>query len=261
MNEIAQSVTAEDIIDALVSMRDDRQCEILMRFFKTGPGQYGQGDRFLGLKVPQTRSVVREIRLRVSLSEIEKLLRSEWHEVRLCGFLLIVEEMKAALPRRREHPCVRAGRREELVRFYLDNARRANNWDLVDLSCGKILGSHLLYPQADGSMPSRDILDRLAVSTDLWEQRIAIVTTLEFIRVRQFDDTLRIGHKLLSHPHDLIHKAVGWALRELGKRDIDLLRDFLDEHYDSIPRTTLRYAIERMDPVERHSWLDRKSKG
>lgn len=259
MNEQVMNVSADDVIATLVGMRNDKQRDILLRFFKTGKGQYGEGDRFLGLKVPQTRVVVKEARGLVSLEEIGKLLHSEWHEVRLCGFLLMVEEMNKALPRRREDPTVRADRREELVNFYLGHARRANNWDLVDLSCEKILGSWLLYPQADGSMPSRDILDRLADSPDLWEQRIAIVTTLEFIRARQFDDTLRIAHKLLSHPHDLIHKAVGWALRELGKRDLDLLRDFLDDNYDSIPRTTLRYAIERMDPIERHSWLTRKS--
>ena len=251
------NITAEDIIATLVSMKDDAQREVLTRFFKTGEGQYGEGDKFLGLKVPQTRSVVKEARGNVTLREIEKLLYSEWHEVRLCGFLLLVEEMNAALPRRREAPTVRAERRQELAEFYLSHARQANNWDLVDLSCEKILGSWLLFPQADGTMPSRDILDRLAASPNLWEQRIAIVTTLELIRARQFDDTLRIAVKLLSHPHDLIHKAVGWALRELGKRDLDLLRDFLDRHYESLPRTSLRYAIERMDAAERHSWLRR----
>ncbi|MDE6377997.1 MAG: DNA alkylation repair protein [Duncaniella sp.] len=257
MTDPTFTVSADDIIATLVSMKDDKQREILSRFFKTGKGQYGEGDRFLGLKVPQTREVVKAARRQVSLEEIARLLQSEWHEVRLCGFLLLVEEMKSALPRRREAPTVRADRRRELADFYLAHARQANNWDLVDLSCEKILGSWLLHPCADGSMPSRDILDRLAESPDLWEQRIAIVTTLELIRAREFDDTLRIARKLLSHPHDLIHKAVGWALRELGKRDIDLLRNFLDINYHSLPRTTLRYAIERMDPAERHSWLNR----
>ncbi len=250
-------ISAEDIIETLVSQKNDMQREVLSRFFKTGKGEYGEGDCFLGLKVPQTRAVVREAKCRVPLEEIEKLLYSQWHEVRLCGFLLIVEEMKAALPRRREAAVAKAERRQELADFFLRHARQANNWDLVDLSCEYILGWWMLHPLADGSMPSREVLDRLAESDNLWEQRIAIVTTLEFIRAGRFDDTLRIARKLLSYRHDLIHKAVGWALREVGKRDIDLLRDFLEEHCGSMSRTTLRYAIERMDALERQSWLKR----
>ena len=250
-------ITAEDVIETLSSMRNESQREILCRFFKTGKGDYGEGDCFLGLKVPQTRSVVKEARGKVALSEIEKLLYSEWHEVRLCGFLLIVEEMKAALPKRREPLTAKADRRRELAEFFLKHARRANNWDLVDLSCEYILGWWMLYPLPDGTMPRRDVLDRLAESSNLWEQRIAIVTTLELIRAGQFDDTLRIARKLLQHKHDLIHKAVGWALREMGKRDIDLLRKFLEENHRGMPRTTLRYAIERMDAQERQHWLKR----
>ncbi len=250
-------IAAQDIIETLSSMKDDGQREVLCRFFKTGKGEYGEGDRFLGLKVPQTRSVVKEARGKVSLEEIEKLLYSEWHEVRLCGFLLVVEEMKAALPRRREPLTTGADRRRELAEFFLKHACRANNWDLVDLSCEYILGWWMLYPLPDGTMPGREILDRLAESADLWEQRIAMVTTLEFIRAGQMDDTLRIARKLLPHKHDLIHKAVGWTLREVGKRDIDTLRNFLDEHCRSMSRTTLRYAIERMDASERQYWLKR----
>lgn len=253
-------ITAEEIIESLTDMADERQCDVLMRFFKTGKGEYGEGDRFLGLKVPQTRSVVKEAKCRVPLHEIEKLLYSEWHEARLCGFLLIVEEMKAALPRRKEPATAGAERRAELAGFFLRHARQANNWDLVDLSCEYILGSMLLYPGVDGEMPPRDILDRLAESDNLWEQRISIVTTLELVRARQFDDSLRIARKLLSHKHDLIHKAVGWVLREVGKKDLDLLREFLDDNYRSLPRTTLRYAIERMDPPERLRWLKRDRK-
>ena len=130
----------------------------------------------------------------------------------------------------------------------------------MDLSCEYILGSMLLYPGVDGEMPPRDILDRLAESDNLWEQRISIVTTLELVRARQFDDSLRIARKLLPHKHDLIHKAVGWVLREVGKKDLDLLREFLDDNYRSLPRTTLRYAIERMDPPERLRWLKRDRK-
>lgn len=247
-------------------MQNEQQRQILMRFFKTGKGEYGDGDRFIGMKVPQTRAIVKAARLDVPLDEIEKLLCSCWHEVRLCGLLLLVEEMKAALPKHTRCKCKdnakayeqdirRAERRECIARFYLRHARRANNWDLVDLSCGYILGEWLLHPSPDGTMPSRSILDTLATSDNLWEQRIAIVSTSMLIRNNQYDDTLRIATSLLHHPHDLMHKAVGWMLREVGKRDIDTLRSFLALHHGSMPRTTLRYAIERMDAEERRYWM------
>ncbi len=250
-----RDVKADDITAALCSMQNEEQRRILMRFFKTGPGGYGEGDRFLGLKVPQTRLVVRESRLRVELGEIERLLASPWHEVRLAGFLLLAEEMKAALPRRRCAQADAAARREEIARFYLAHARRADNWDLVDLSCPAIVGAWLLHPTPDGRMPDRSVLDRLAASDCLWEQRIAVVSTLALIRERQFDDTLRIVTRLLPHPHDLIHKAMGWMLREAGKRDTETLRAYLAEHAPDMPRTTLRYAIERLNEAERRSWL------
>ena len=185
------------------------------------------------------------------------LLQSQWHEVRLCGFLLLVEEMKAATPSKRIAPTEYADRREQVARFYLEYARRANNWDLVDLSAGYILGAWLLQPCADGTYPDRSILDILAADTDLWKQRIAIVSTSALIRAGQYEDTLRIADKLLGHPHDLIHKAVGWMLREVGKKDIEMLRRYLSDRYSRMSRTTLRYAIERMDPSERREWLRR----
>lgn len=248
-------ITADDILETLRSQENEEQRRVLTRFFKCGKGEYGEGDRFFGLKVPQTRAIVREARLNVPLDEIARLLDSPWHEARLCGLLLLVEEMKSATPRRRESPTLHAARRAELADFYLRHARRANNWDLVDLSCQYVVGEYLLQPSADGSMPSRDILDRLAASDNLWEQRIAIVTTIAFIRAGQFDDTLRIARRLLSHPHDLIHKAVGWMLREVGKRDIEVLRSFLADHHKLMPRTALRYAIEKMDGWERARWM------
>lgn len=247
--------SAEDIEAALMQHENEEQRRNLCRFFKTGTGQYGEGDMFLGLKVPQTREIVRFAKRQVSFEEIEKLLYSQWHEVRLCGFLLLVEEMKKALPRKKDARTAGAERRRQIVDFYLRHARRANNWDLVDLSCPYILGEYLLYPLACGDMPSAGILDRLAESDNLWEQRIAIVSTLRLIRACRFDETLRISEKLLSHPHDLIHKSIGWMLREMGKRDADLLRSFLSDHYDHLPRTTLRYAIEKFTPEERTSWL------
>ena len=249
------SISAKDIISTLLSMGDEWQRKNLMRFFKTGKGQYGEGDKFIGIKVPDTRIVVKEARLQVPLDEIGILLQSEWHEARLCGFLLLVEEMKAALPKARQAPTANAERRKEIARFYLRHARRANNWDLVDMSCPKILGKWLLYPQADGSMPDRNILYRLAASSNLWEQRIAMVTCWMLIRAGQYDDALRLATLLLPHPHDLIHKAVGWMLREVGKRDMPTLESYLNEHARDMHRTTLRYAIEKMDENKRHHYM------
>lgn len=247
--------TAEDIIETLRGMANEEQRKMLTRFFKTDKGEYGEGDMFLGLKVPQTRGVVRMAKLDVPLDEIGRLLHSQWHEARLAGLLLLVEEMKAAIPKRREPPTAKADRRTKIKDFYLCHARRANNWDLVDLSCEYIIGTWLLYPLADGTMPSSVILDRLAESENLWEQRIAIVSTFTLIRANRYDDTLRIASKLLIHPHDLIHKAVGWMLREVGKRDINLLRSYLENNYRIMHRTTLRYAIEKMDASERGYWM------
>lgn len=251
-------ITAEDIYCTLEQMGDERQARNLSRFFKTGKGDYGEGDRFLGLKCPQTRMVVREARLDVPFEEIEKLLYSEWHEVRFAGFMLLVEEMKAALPRKRDPQTLHAERRKAVVDFYLRHARQANNWDLVDMTCTKIVGEWLLYPQADGTMPDHGILDRLAASDNLWEQRIGMVTTWRLTRAGQTDDTFRLATKLLHHPHDLMHKAVGWMLREAGKVDKDLLLDYLEEHYREMSRTTLRYAIERLPEPERQYWLKRQ---
>ena len=252
--ESKEYIPAADILEALKQQRNEEQCQVLCRFFKTGPGEYGEGDQFLGLKVPQTRTIVKQVRLKVPMPEIEKLLYSPWHEARLCGLLLLVEEMAAALPRKKDDPLAGAAKRKEIVDFYLKHARQSNNWDLVDLSCEYILGEWLLYESAEKA----DILDRLAESDNLWVQRIAIVTTLRLIRANRFDETIRISKKLLNHPHDLIHKAVGWMLREMGKRDPDLLRRFLAENYPQLPRTTLRYAIEKFTPSERQRWLNRQ---
>lgn len=169
--------------------------------------------------------------------------------MRLCGFLLLADEMKRALPRR---GCDPREQREDIARFCLRYAHRANNWDLVDIPCREIVGYWLLYSPDD-----RLVLDRLAESDNLWEQRIAIVATWILIREGQFDDTLRIAETLLGHSHDLIHKAVGWMLREVGKRDRDKLLGFLEIHYAHMPRTTLRYAIERLPEMERKYWLAR----
>ncbi len=235
-------ITADEISASLESMRDDEQRRVLMRFFRTGPGQYGEGDQFLGIRVPATRTVCRKYKGQISFTEIEKLLYSHWHEVRLCGFLLLVEEMKAA----RRNP----QRRRDIADFYLRHARQANNWDLVDLSCPYIIGQHLLDTDAD-----RSVLDRLAASDNMWKQRIAIVSTMMLIRHGQLDDTIRIATALLPHPHDIIHKATGWMLREVGKKDTAVLTFFLEKHHSAMSRTTLRYAIERLAPSVRQYFL------
>lgn len=252
--------TAQDLTETLLSMHNEHQRQMLCRFFKTGEGEYGHGDRFIGLKCPQTRMVVREARHKVPIPEIHNLLLSLWHEVRLCGLLLLVEEMQAALPTRRRHSLEMAVRREKIADFYLRHAHRANNWDLVDMSCPKILGNWLLHPLPDGSMPDRSVLDRLAMSSCLWEQRIAIVTNWMLIRHDEYADTLRIADRLLHHPHDLIHKAVGWMLREVGKRRMDILEDYLERHSHEMHRTTLRYAIEKMNAPQRQWWLEKDKK-
>lgn len=252
---VRSKVTAAEIEQTLMESADEEQRRVLMRFFKTGKGQYGEGDSFLGLRVPQTRAVVREAALQVSFPEIARLLQSPWHEVRLAGFLLLAGEMKSAMPRRGKDSFERAVRRQLIAEIYLRNAGRANNWDLVDLSAPYIFGEWLLTRLPDGSMPDTSILDELAADADMWRQRIAMVSTWALIRAGRFDDTLRIARTLLKHPHDLLHKAVGWMLREVGKRDIRVLLDFLDIHHAEMSRTTLRYAIERLPEWQRQYYL------
>ena len=253
-----KKVLAKDIESLLMEMRDDNQRDHLMRFFKTGKGQYGEGDCFLGLKVPQTRSIVKEAKLLVAFEEIERMLYSQWHEVRLCALLLLVEEMKANLPKIKDTEAalkIKAEKREDISRFYLKHARRANNWDLVDLSCEYVLGVYLRLSGRD----DYSILYSLAKSPDLWEQRIAIVSTLEFIRNGIFEPTIQISELLINHPHDLIHKAIGWMLREIGKRDKEVLLEYLEKNSDRLPRTSLRYAIERFPEPERQYWLKKQA--
>lgn len=251
-----KKVSAYEIEELLKSQQDEKQRDHLMRFFKTGKGQYGEGDCFLGLKVPQTRAVVKEAKLLVEKDELEKLLYSPWHEVRLCGLLLLVEEMKACLPKKKDSPATlkfKSERRKEIADFYLQHASRANNWDLVDLSCEYILGPYIRLSDTD----CYDILYDLARSENLWEQRISIVTTFDFIRNGNFSPTLRICDMLINHNHDLIHKAIGWMLREIGKRDKETLTLYLEKNYSKLARTSLRYAIEKMSEPERLYWLRR----
>lgn len=218
------------------------QAAIARRFFKTGPGEYGEGDCFLGLKVPQLRA---ELPHTDALSEADvlHLLHSEWHEERLLALLV--------LGRRFSRAKKDATAQQRLVSLYLAHTQWINNWDLVDSSAPHLLGVWLLRRD-------RAVLDTLAASTSLWEQRIAILATQAFIRAGDFADTLRLSVHFLSHPHDLMHKACGWMLREVGKRDVKSLRAFLDQHAAQMPRTMLRYALEKLPETTRQAYLAKK---
>jgi len=249
-------MTAREIIAYMESLRDEGQRQVLMRFFKTGPGEYGEGDEFLGLKVPQTRQVVKLAVADTPLDEIPGLLMSRWHEVRLCGLLMLVEKFSKLAKKRLENDEAAINGRDKIVTMYLKHAERANNWDLVDLSAPKILGHWLLLPSRLGD--KRVIMDDLAASANLWRQRMSMVCTWKTTQAGDPSWCLRYAEWHLHHPHDLMHKAVGWMLREVGKRcGMDLLCQFLDRHVHEMPRTALRYAIEQMPPDERHYWMTR----
>ncbi|MBR3406557.1 MAG: DNA alkylation repair protein [Bacteroidales bacterium] len=217
---------------------DPAQVEGLARFFKTGPGQYGDGDKFLGIKVPVTRSVVKECWKETCFKDLEECISSEYHEIRLAALLTLVEIFKH-----------KKAKRQECVDFYLNHTAYINNWDLVDLSCYPLLGEWLLDKD-------RTLLYNLARNgKTIWEQRIGMVSTMTFIRHGQLEDTFAIADILLHHPHDLIHKAVGWLLREAGKRDKAALEAWLMPRYQTMPRTMLRYAIEKFPEEERKRYL------
>lgn len=246
-------MTAKDIREAVMSFADDRQAAILQRFFQTAPGQYAEGDRFLGVRSPQVRSVIKEaFRLNDSLSydEIEQLLLDPFHEVRFAGFLYLIARYERILKKKLEGG-------EALIRFYLDHSMLGNNWDLVDCVAPKLLGRWLLLDSvADNE--KWEVMKRLAESPNLWQQRISMVATWRTLQGGREDFTQYFAKYHLHHPHHLMHKAVGWMLREMGKRiDIDLLRNFLEEYAHEMPRTMLRYAIEKMSEGERQQWLKR----
>ena len=251
-------MTAKEIIGYMESLRNEEQRRVLMGFFKTGPGEYGEGDEFLGLKVPQTREVVRAAK-DLPLSEIPTLLMSRWHEVRLCGLLIMVDIFEKQATKRLTHDAKAICKRDEILTMYLKYAEQANNWDLVDLSAPKILGHWLMLPThlGDGTEDyKRQVLDELAQSSNLWRQRMSIVCTWKTSQMGDASWCLRYAEIHLHHPHDLMHKAVGWMLREMGKRvSMELLREFLRQHAHEMPRTALRYAIEKMTDAERKQWM------
>lgn len=240
------------------SLRNEEQRRVLMGFFKTGPGEYGEGDEFLGLKVPQTREVVRAAK-DLPLSEVPVLLMSHWHEVRLCGLLIMVDMFEKQATKRLTHDVKAISKRDGILTMYLKYAEQANNWDLVDLSAPKILGHWLLLPThlGDGTEDyKRQVLDELVQSSNLWRQRMSIVCTWKTSQMGDASWCLRYAEIHLHHPHDLMHKAVGWMLREMGKRvSMELLREFLRQHAHEMPRTALRYAIEKMTDAERKQWM------
>ena len=230
-------MTSAQIQKRLRSFARSEKAALLQRFFKTGPGQYGEGDRFLGVMVPNIRLVMKEFK-DAPLSEVKKLMHSPWHEERLCGLLLLVDQFERG----------DEALRKKIFALYLKNTSYINNWDLVDLSAPKIVG-----PCLDGG--SRTLLYRFVRSKNLWERRIAILATSHFIRRSDFTDALALSERLLDDDHDLMHKAVGWMLREVGKKDVTVLEDFLKKHYRRMPRTMLRYAIERFPEAKRKRYL------
>ena len=234
-------MTSDFVLQELHSVADSEKALFLQGFFKTGKGQYAEGDVFFGIKVPVVRDIVKKNR-GISLDEITKLLGSEYHEARFAGFMFLVQDFKKAKTE---------AEKQRIFDFYISNARKANNWDLVDCSCRDVVGGYLL-DKAD-----RSILYRFAESENLWEQRIAIISTWMFIKYKEYEDTLAISELLLHHPHDLMHKAVGWMLREVGKKDRAVLTEFLQKRHKTMPRTVLRYAIEHYLPEERAEWMKR----
>ena len=250
-------MTAKDVITYMESLRNEGQRRILMGFFKTGPGEYGEGDEFLGLKVPQTREVVKAAGADFPLSKVPELLMNRWHEVRLCGFLILVAKFEKLATKRLENDAEAIRRRDEILTMYLQYAEQANNWDLVDLSVHKILGHWLLLPSNLGDRDDKiKVLDELAQSPCLWKQRMSIVCSWKTSQMGDPSWCLRYAEIHLHHPHDLMHKAVGWMLREMGKRvSMDLLRAFLRQHVHEMPRTMLRYAIEKMSESKRKEWM------
>jgi len=227
----------ETIKKELQDLANEEQAKNLQRFFKTGKGEYGEGDIFLGIKVPLQRDVAKKYQ-GLSLPKIQELLKSKIHEHRLTGLIILSNKYKEA----------EEDERANIFNFYLKNTKNINNWDLVDVTAPRIIGDFLFDKK-------KNILYDLARSEDLWERRVAIVSTANFIGRGEFEDTLALSEILLDDEHDLIHKAVGWMLREIGKKDEAVLEQFLKQHYNVMPRTMLRYSIERFPEEKRKMYL------
>jgi 3-methyladenine DNA glycosylase AlkD len=233
----------KDLIEEVKSLKNPEKIKVYKRFFKTGKGEYAEGDVFLGLITAQSREVVKKYRELIDLADVQKLLDSKTHEHRSIALGILKHKFAKAT----------APEQESIVKLYLKNTHNINNWDLVDCSAPHILGAYLIERD-------RTILYKLANSDLLWERRIAMLATFAFIRNNDFEDTLKIAEILVEDTHDLIHKAVGWLLREVGKRDLKTEEKFLKRHYKTMPRIMLRYAIERFDPDLRDFYMGRTTK-
>lgn len=229
-----------EIRKAISKQKNPTQAVNLQRFFKTGKGEYGEGDIFYGIKVPEQRIIAKQFK-DLALDDLKNLILSKVHEERLIAAFILVDQFKSGDEKKKKI----------IFNFYLKNRKGINNWDLVDLSAPKIVGAYLIDKE-------KDLLYKFARSKDLWEKRMSIISTQAFIREHYFDDTLNISEILLSDKHDLIHKAVGWMLREVGNRDTETEEEFLRKHYKKMPRTMLRYAIEKFTEQKRNAYLKGK---
>ncbi|WP_201027462.1 DNA alkylation repair protein [Paraglaciecola hydrolytica] len=227
----------EQILAALLALADPLKAQNSLRYFKTAKGQYGHGDQFLGITMPQLRQTVKNFK-HATLDDAVELLHSDWHEVRMCALLLLVQQFKSA----------DAQVKQQVFECYLRHSQFINNWDLVDCSAYLIVGPYL-------QNKPRAVLYDLAKSDLLWDRRIAVIATLHFIRLKDFTDILALAELLINDSHDLMHKAVGWMLREVGNRDKQVELGFLTRHYQQMPRTMLRYAIEKFPEPERQAFL------
>lgn len=230
----------DDIGRRLEELADKEKAQVLQRFFKTGPGEYGEGDLFLGIKVPELRKLSKEYE-GITLKEAKQLLRSSIHEQRLLALLILIRKFSKG----------DVGARRRIYELYLRNTQYINNWDLVDVSAEHVVGAYLMER-------NKEQLYRLAKSASLWERRISILSTFHYVKHNEFSETLKISKMLLSDEEDLIHKAVGWMLREVGKRHLPTEEKFLRAHYKIMPRTMLRYAIERFPEPKRQRYLKGK---
>jgi len=226
-----------EIRKAISKQKNPTQALVLQRFFKTGKGEYGEGDIFYGIKVPEQRTIAKQFK-DLTFDDLKELIKSRVHEERLIAAFILVDQYKRGDEKKKKI----------IFDFYLKNRKGINNWDLVDLSAPKIVGAYLIDKE-------KELLYKFANSNDLWEKRISIISTQAFIREHFFEDTLNISKILLDDKHDLIHKAVGWMLREIGNRDLETEEEFLKKHYKTMPRTMLRYAIEKFPEQKRIAYL------
>jgi len=245
-------VTAKQFLAALSAVACEEKSAFLPGFFQAVPGGYGEGDRFLGCVVPDQRQVARQFR-DLSRDELVKLFASPWHECRLTGmFILVGQYERAAKPKNphRDFEC------SEIVEFYLANLDAVNNWDIVDTTAPKILGAWLVE-----NLDERSVLDRPAASDVLWERRVAVLATFSLIKNDEFEEIIALAERLMSDGHDLMNKAIGWMLRKMGKRDQSRLEKFLKKHAKTMPRTMLRYSIEKLSIEDRTKWMERSLEG